>query len=328
VDDVRNLIIIGSGPAGYTAAIYAARADLAPLVFEGSVTAGGALMNTTDVENFPGFPDGVMGPDLMDHLRRQAERFGAELVTDDVTAVDLTGPVKVVTDGAGGEHRARAVVIATGSGYRELGVPHEKQLSGRGVSWCATCDGFFFRDQDIAVVGGGDTAMEEATFLTRFARSVTIVHRRDSLRASKIMQERAFANEKIRFLWDSEVVDVLGENKVSGVRVRNTRTGEESQLDVTGLFVAIGHDPRSELFAQQVRRDDEGYILVDAPTTQTNLAGVFACGDVVDHTYRQAVTAAGTGCAAALDAERYLASLDDEVSTGDPTQVAQAAVAG
>ncbi|HTE72969.1 MAG TPA: thioredoxin-disulfide reductase [Actinomycetes bacterium] len=328
MDDVRNLIIIGSGPAGYTAAIYAARADLAPLVFEGSVTAGGALMNTTDVENFPGFPEGVMGPDLMDHLRRQAERFGAELVTDDVTAVDLTGPVKVVTDGAGGEHRARAVVIATGSGYRELGVPHEKQLSGRGVSWCATCDGFFFRDQDIAVVGGGDTAMEEATFLTRFARSVTIVHRRDSLRASKIMQERAFANDKIRFLWDSEVVDVLGENKVSGVRVRNTRTGEESQLDVTGLFVAIGHDPRSELFAQQVRRDDEGYILVDAPTTQTNLAGVFACGDVVDHTYRQAVTAAGTGCAAALDAERYLASLDDELSTGDPTQVAQAAVAG
>jgi len=328
VDDVRNLIIIGSGPAGYTAAIYAARADLAPLVFEGSVTAGGALMNTTDVENFPGFPEGVMGPDLMDHLRRQAERFGAELVTDDVTAVDLTGPVKVVTDGAGGEHRARAVVIATGSGYRELGVPHEKQLSGRGVSWWATCDGFFFRDQDIAVVGGGDTAMEEATFLTRFARSVTIVHRRDSLRASKIMQERAFANDKIRFLWDSEVVDVLGENKVSGVRVRNTRTGEESQLDVTGLFVAIGHDPRSELFAQQVRRDDEGYILVDAPTTQTNLAGVFACGDVVDHTYRQAVTAAGTGCAAALDAERYLASLDDELSTGDPTQVAQAAVAG
>ena len=328
MDDVRNLIIIGSGPAGYTAAIYAARADLAPLVFEGSVTAGGALMNTTDVENFPGFPEGVMGPDLMDHLRRQAERFGAELVTDDVTAVDLTGPVKVVTDGAGGEHRARAVVIATGSGYRELGVPHEKQLSGRGVSWCATCDGFFFRDQDIAVVGGGDTAMEEATFLTRFARSVTIVHRRDSLRASKIMQERAFANEKIRFLWDSEVVDVLGENKVSGVRVRSTRTGEESELDVTGLFVAIGHDPRSELFAHQVRRDEEGYILVDAPTTQTNLAGVFACGDVVDHTYRQAVTAAGTGCAAALDAERYLASLDDEVATADPTQVAQAAVAG
>ncbi len=328
MDDVRNLIIIGSGPAGYTAAIYAARADLVPLVFEGSVTAGGALMNTTDVENFPGFPDGVMGPDLMDHLRKQAERFGAELVTDDVTAVDLSGPVKVVTDGAGTEHRARAVIIATGSGYRELGVPHEKQLSGRGVSWCATCDGFFFRDQDIAVVGGGDTAMEEATFLTRFARSVTVVHRRDSLRASKIMQERAFANEKIRFLWDSEVVDVLGENKVSGVRVRNTRTGEESELDVTGLFVAIGHDPRSELFAHQVRRDDEGYILVDAPTTHTNIAGVFACGDVVDHTYRQAVTAAGTGCSAALDAERYLTSLEDVATTGDPAQAVQAAVAG
>jgi thioredoxin reductase (NADPH) len=328
VDDVRNLIIIGSGPAGYTAAIYAARADLSPLVFEGSVTAGGALMNTTDVENFPGFPDGVMGPDLMDQLRKQAERFGAELVTDDVTAVDLSGPVKRVTDGAGAEHRARAVIIATGSGYRELGVPHEKQLSGRGVSWCATCDGFFFRDQDIAVVGGGDTAMEEATFLTRFARSVTIVHRRDSLRASKIMQERAFANAKIRFVWDSEVVDVLGENKVSGVRIRNTRTGEESELEVTGLFVAIGHDPRSELFAEQVRRDEEGYILVDAPTTHTNMAGVFACGDVVDHTYRQAVTAAGTGCAAALDAERYLASLDDVTVTGDPAQAVQAAVAG
>ena len=320
VDDVRNLIIIGSGPAGYTAAIYAARADLAPLVFEGSVTAGGALMNTTDVENFPGFPDGIMGPDLMDHLRKQAERFGAELVTDDVTAVDLSGPVKVVTDGAGTQHRARAVIIATGSGYRELGVPHEKQLSGRGVSWCATCDGFFFRDQDIAVVGGGDTAMEEATFLTRFARSVTILHRRDTLRASKIMQERAFANDKIRFQLDSEVVDVLGETKVSGLRIRNTRTGQESQLDVTGLFVAIGHDPRSDLFAHQVRRDDEGYILVDAPTTHTNLAGVFACGDVVDHSYRQAITAAGTGCAAALDAERYLASLapvDDEAGRPD-----------
>ena len=294
--DPRNVIIIGSGPAGYTAAIYAARANLAPLVFEGSVTAGGALMNTTDVENFPGFPDGVMGPDLMDHLRKQAERFGAELVTDDVTAVDLTGEIKVVTDGSGAEHRAQAVIIATGSGYRELGLPNEKRLSGRGVSWCATCDGFFFRDQDIAVVGGGDTAMEEATFLTRFARSVTVVHRRDSLRASKIMQERAFANEKIRFLWNSEVVDVVGETKVAGRHVRNVVTGEESTLDVTGLFVAIGHDPRSELFGGQVRRDDEGYILVDSPSTRTNLAGVFACGDVVDHIYRQAVTAAGTGC--------------------------------
>jgi thioredoxin reductase (NADPH) len=328
VNDVRNVIIIGSGPAGYTAAIYAARADLRPLVFEGSVTAGGALMNTTDVENFPGFPDGVMGPELMDHLRRQAERFGAELVSDDVTAVDLTGDVKVVTDGAGNQHSALSVIIATGSGYRELGLPHEKQLSGHGVSWCATCDGFFFRDQDIAVVGGGDTAMEEATFLTRFARSVTVIHRRDTLRASKIMQERAFANEKIRFLWDTEVVDVLGENKVAGLRVRNTATGDESTLEVTGLFVAIGHDPRSELFAGQVRRDDNGYILVDAPTTHTNLVGVFACGDVVDHVYRQAVTAAGTGCAAALDAERYLTSLEDAITTGDPAHVAQAVIAG
>ena len=325
MDDVRNVIIIGSGPAGYTAAIYAARANLSPLVFEGSVTAGGALMNTTDVENYPGFPEGVMGPDLMDHLRKQAERFGAELVTDDVTAVDLTGEVKVVTDGSGGEHRARAVIIATGSGYRELGLPNEKRLSGRGVSWCATCDGFFFRDQDIVVVGGGDTAMEEATFLTRFARSVTVVHRRDALKASKIMQERAFANEKISFRWNSEVVDVHGENKVDGVTVRDVTTGEETRLDVTGFFVAIGHDPRSELFEHQVRRDEEGYLLVDHPTTRTNLAGVFACGDVVDHTYRQAITAAGTGCAAALDAERYLTSLEDALVTHDPAQVAQAA---
>jgi thioredoxin reductase (NADPH) len=322
VSDPRNVIIIGSGPAGYTAAIYAARANLAPLMFEGSVSAGGALMNTTDVENFPGFPDGIMGPDLMDHLRKQAERFGAELVTDDITEVDLTGPVKVVTDGSGRQHTAHVVIVATGSGYRELGLPNEKRLSGRGVSWCATCDGFFFRDQDIVVVGGGDTAVEEATFLTRFARSVTIVHRRDSLRASKIMQERAFANEKIRFLWDSELVDVQGDVKVSSVTVRNVITGEESTLEVTGLFVAIGHDPRSELFADQLRRDDEGYILVDAPTTRTNLTGVFACGDVVDHVYRQAITAAGTGCAAALDAERYLTSLEDAVLTGDPAQAA------
>jgi thioredoxin reductase (NADPH) len=320
VSDPRNVIIIGSGPAGYTAAIYAARANLAPLVFEGSVTAGGALMNTTDVENFPGFPDGVMGPDLMDHLRKQAERFGAELVTDDVTAVDLTGPIKVVTDGSGNQHTAFVVIVATGSGYRELGVPNEKVLAGHGVSWCATCDGFFFRDQDIVVVGGGDTAMEEATFLTRFARSVTIVHRRDTLRASKIMQERAFANEKISFIWNSEVVDVVGDKKVSGVKIRNVVTDEESTLDAGGLFVAIGHDPRSELFAGQLGRDDEGYLLVEAPTTKTNLAGVFACGDVVDHVYRQAVTAAGTGCAAALDAERYLTSLEDAVLTGDPVQ--------
>ena len=326
MDDVRNVIVIGSGPAGYTAAIYAARADLAPLVFEGSVTAGGALMNTTDVENFPGFPDGVMGPELMDHLRKQAERFGAELVTDDVTAVDLTGEVKVVTDGAGVEHCALSVIIATGSGYRELGLPQEKKLSGRGVSWCATCDGFFFRDQDIAVVGGGDTAMEEATFLTRFARSVTIVHRRDALKASKIMQERAFSNEKIRFRWNSEVTDIEGQDKVAGLTLRDTVTGEESRLDVTGLFVAIGHDPRSELFEHQIRRDEDGYILVDAPSTRTNAVGVFACGDVVDHVYRQAITAAGTGCAAALDAERYLAGLEDALVTGDPAQAVQSSV--
>ena len=323
MSDVRDIIIIGSGPAGYTAAIYAARANLKPLVFEGSVTAGGALMNTTDVENFPGFPDGIMGPDLMDHLRKQAERFGAELVTDDVTAVDLTGEIKTVTDGRGDQHQALAVIIATGSGYRELGLPKEKQLSGRGVSWCATCDGFFFRDKDVVVVGGGDTAMEEATFLTRFATSVTVVHRRSELRASKIMQERAFANEKIRFVWDSEVTDIVGDDKVEAVRLRNVVTGEETTLEASGLFVAIGHDPRSEIFAGQVRRDDEGYILVDAPSTRTNLTGVFASGDVVDHIYRQAVTAAGTGCAAALDAERYLTSLEDAERTGDPAQAVQ-----
>ena len=324
--DVRNVIIIGSGPAGYTAAVYAARANLAPLVFEGAVTAGGALMNTTEVENFPGFPDGVMGPDLMDNLRKQAEKFGAELVADDVTAVDLTGEVKVVTDGSGTTHRARAVIVATGSGYRELGLPNEKRLSGHGVSWCATCDGFFFRDQDIVVVGGGDTAMEEATFLTRFARSVTIVHRRDSLRASKVMQDRAFANDKIRFAWNSEVVDVLGEDKVSGVRLRNVVTGEESTLEVTGLFLAIGHDPRSELFVGQLHRDEEGYLIVDHPSTRTNVPGVFACGDVVDHIYRQAVTAAGTGCQAALDAERFLADLDDAAATGQPSAAAHSSV--
>jgi thioredoxin reductase (NADPH) len=321
-DDVRNVIIIGSGPAGYTAALYAARANLKPVVFEGSVSFGGALMNTTDVENFPGFPDGIMGPELMDCLRKQAERFGAELVTDDVTEVDLTGPVKVVKDQSGTAFRAKAVIIATGSRYRELGLENEMRLSGRGVSWCATCDGFFFRGKDIVVVGGGDSAMEEATFLSRFASSVTVLHRRDQLRASKIMQERAFANEKISFRWNSEVVDILGEDKVSGVRIRDVLTDEESVLDVSGIFVAIGHDPRSDLFAGQVKRDDEGYILVDAPSTRTNVPGVFASGDVVDHTYRQAVTAAGTGCAASLDAERYLASLEDVDKTGDPAQAA------
>jgi thioredoxin reductase (NADPH) len=312
VSDVRNVIIIGSGPAGYTAALYTARASLKPLVFEGAVTAGGALMNTTDVENFPGFQDGIMGPELMDNMRAQAERFGAELVPDDVVAVDLAGDIKTVTDTAGTVHRAKAVIVTTGSQHRKLGLPNEDALSGRGVSWCATCDGFFFKDQDIAVVGGGDTAMEEATFLSRFAKSVTIVHRRDSLRASKAMQERAFADPKIKFAWDSEVAGVHGEQKLSGLTLRNTKTGETSELPVTGLFIAVGHDPRTELFKGQLDLDDEGYLKVSAPSTRTNLTGVFGAGDVVDHTYRQAITAAGTGCSAALDAERFLSALADE----------------
>ena len=311
--EVRDVIIIGSGPAGYTAALYAARARLNPLVFEGSVTSGGALMNTTDVENFPGFPDGVLGPDLMDSLRKQAERFGAELVTDDVTEVDLSATPKVVKAGSD-TFLTRSVIVATGSSYRELGIPGEKRLSGHGVSWCATCDGFFFRDQDIAVVGGGDSALEEATFLTRFARSVTVVHRRDALRASAIMQDRARANPKIRFAWDSVVTEVVGEDRVAGVRLLNTKTGEESFIEVSGIFVAIGHDPRSELFTGQLELDDEGYLVVDQPSTRTKIPGVFAAGDVVDHTYRQAVTAAGSGCAAALDAERWLADQDDQES--------------
>jgi len=306
VTDVRDVIIIGSGPAGYTAALYAARARLSPLVFEGSVSSGGALMNTTEVENFPGFPDGVLGPDLMDAIRKQAERFGAELVPDDVTEVDLLANPKVVRVG-GDTFLARTVIIATGSSYRELGVPGEKRLSGHGVSWCATCDGFFFRDKEIAVVGGGDSAMEEATFLTRFARSVVVIHRRDTLRASKIMQDRAIANPKIRFAWDSEVVEVAGEDRVSQLTLRNVKTGEESTIEVSGMFVAIGHDPRSELFTGILPTNDEGYLLVEQPTTRTAIDGVFAAGDVVDHIYRQAVTAAGTGCAAALDAERWLA---------------------
>ncbi|MDA8321503.1 MAG: thioredoxin-disulfide reductase [Actinomycetota bacterium] len=308
--DVRDVIIIGSGPTGYTAAVYAARARLNPLVFEGSVTAGGALMNTTEVENFPGFPDGILGPDLMDAIRKQAERFGAELIADDVIEADLKADPKVIktTDGV---FYARSVIIATGSSYREVGVPGEKRLSGHGVSWCATCDGFFFRDQDIAVIGGGDSAMEEATFLTRFARSVTIIHRRDTLRASKIMQDRAMADPKIKFAWDSQLVEIVGEDKVTGARIRNTKTGEESVLPVTGVFVAIGHDPRSELFKGQLDCDDEGYLLVEQPTTRTAIPGVFAAGDVVDHIYRQAITAAGSGCAAALDAERWLADQGD-----------------
>jgi thioredoxin reductase (NADPH) len=313
VTEVRDVIIIGSGPAGYTAALYAARARLNPLVFEGSVTSGGALMNTTDVENFPGFPDGVLGPDLMDSLRKQAERFGAELMTDDVTEVDLKATPKVVKAGSD-TFLARSVIVATGSSYRELGIPGEKRLSGHGVSWCATCDGFFFREQDIAVVGGGDSALEEATFLTRFARSVTVVHRRDALRASAIMQDRAMANPKVKFAWDSVVSEVVGEDRVAGIKLRNTKTDEESFLEVSGIFVAIGHDPRSELFTGQLEMDDEGYLVVESPSTRTAIPGVFAAGDVVDHTYRQAVTAAGSGCAAALDAERWLADQDDEAS--------------
>ncbi|EMF52611.1 MULTISPECIES: thioredoxin-disulfide reductase [Streptomyces] len=318
MSDVRNVIIIGSGPAGYTAALYTARASLKPLVFEGAVTAGGALMNTTEVENFPGFRDGIMGPDLMDNMRGQAERFGAELIPDDIVAVDLSGEIKTVTDTAGTVHRAKAVIVTTGSQHRKLGLPNEDALSGRGVSWCATCDGFFFKDQDIAVIGGGDTAMEEATFLSRFAKSVTIVHRRDTLRASKAMQDRAFADPKISFVWDSEVAEIQGDQKLAGLKLRNLKTGETSELPATGLFIAIGHDPRTELFKGQLDLDDEGYLKVAAPSTRTNLTGVFGAGDVVDHTYRQAITAAGTGCSAALDAERYLAALADGDQAAEP----------
>ncbi|HZC70090.1 MAG TPA: thioredoxin-disulfide reductase [Jatrophihabitans sp.] len=304
----RNVIIIGSGPAGYTAALYTARADLQPLVFEGAQY-GGALMTTTDVENYPGFPEGILGPEIMTKFREQAERFGAELVTDDVVSVDLTGPVKTVHT-LDAEYTADAVILAMGSAYRKLGLPREAELSGHGVSWCATCDGFFFRDKDIAVVGGGDTAMEEATFLTRFANSVTVIHRREALRASRIMADRAEANPKIKWVWNSQVVDIHGDTSVTGVRLRDTVTDAERDLDVGGLFIAIGHEPRSELVKGQVDLDAEGYVLTDAGT-RTNLEGVFAAGDLVDHTYRQAVTAAGTGCQAALDAERYLAALAD-----------------
>ncbi|NLW99905.1 MAG: thioredoxin-disulfide reductase [Actinomycetales bacterium] len=307
----RNVIIIGSGPAGYTAAVYAARANLQPLLFEGAVTAGGALMNTTEVENFPGFPDGIMGPDLMLNMRAQAEKFGTEIITDDVTAVSLEGDVKTVTDGAGNTYSASSVILAMGSAYRELGLPDEKRLSGHGVSWCATCDGFFFRDQDIIVVGGGDSAIEEATFLTKFARKVILVHRRDELRASKIMADRAFANDKIEFAWNSEVVALHGEDKLTGVTLRDTVTGATRELEVTGMFVAIGHDPRNELVQGVVDLDAEGYVLCQGRSTLTSVPGVFACGDLVDHTYRQAITAAGSGCAAALDAERYLAHRSD-----------------
>ena len=303
---VHELVIVGSGPAGYTAGVYAARAQLSPVLYEGSVTAGGALMNTTEVENFPGFEHGIMGPDLMDQMRKQALRFGAQLVTDDITEMRLDGDIKTLVDGSGNTLKARAVILAMGSAYKEIGLTNEKRLSGRGVSWCATCDGFFFRDQVIAVVGGGDSAMEEANFLTKFASKVVLIHRRDELRASKIMAERAKANPKIEFLFNTEVIDVLGEDKVSALKLRNTVNGEESTRDFTGLFVAIGHLPRSELVRGQVTTNGEGYVEVEGRSTRTNISGVFACGDLVDHTYRQAITAAGSGCQAALDAERFL----------------------
>jgi thioredoxin reductase (NADPH) len=303
---IRDLVIVGSGPAGYTAAIYASRAQLNPVQYEGSVTAGGALMTTTEVENFPGFVDGVMGPVLMEDMRKQAARFGTELITDDVVEMDLKGDIKTIKDGSGNVVQARAVILATGSAYKHIGLANEDRLSGRGVSWCATCDGFFFRDQTIAVVGGGDSAVEEATFLTKFASKVVLIHRRDSLRASKIMADRALNNPKIEMLWNTEVVDILGEEKVSGLALKNTVTGELSQRDFTGLFVAIGHIPRSELLIGQIDLDNEGYVKVEGRSTRTNLPGVFACGDLVDHTYRQAITAAGSGCQAALDAEKFL----------------------
>ena len=306
-DKVHELVIVGSGPAGYTAGVYAARAQLDPVLYEGSVTAGGALMNTTEVENFPGFKDGIMGPDLMDQMRKQASRFGAQLVTDDITEMKLDSDVKVLTDGSGNTIKARAVILAMGSAYKEIGLKNEKRLSGRGVSWCATCDGFFFKEQVIAVVGGGDSAMEEANFLTKFAKKVVLIHRRDQLRASKIMIERAKANPKIEFLLNTEVIDVLGEDKVTGLKLKNNVTGQESDGDFTGLFVAIGHLPRSELVVGQVKTNAEGYVLVESGSTKTNLSGVFASGDLVDFTYRQAITAAGSGCQAALDAERFLA---------------------
>ena len=306
MSEINDLVIVGSGPAGYTAAIYAARAQLKPIIYEGSVTAGGALMNTTEVENFPGFADGVMGPELMESMRKQVERFDAKIITDDIVEMKLTGDIKELTDGSGNTVKAKAVILAMGSAYKEIGLKNEKRLSGRGVSWCATCDGFFFRDQVIAVVGGGDSAMEEANFLTKFASKVVLIHRRDSFRASKIMIERSSNNPKIEFLFNHEVVDVLGEDKVTGLKLKNTVTGEESSKDFTGLFVAIGHLPRSELVAKQVELNSEGYVQVEGRSTKTKIPGVFACGDLVDFTYRQAITAAGSGCEAALDAERFL----------------------
>ncbi len=306
MSDINQVVIVGSGPAGYTAAIYAGRAQLKPIIYEGSVTAGGALMNTTEVENFPGFATGVMGPELMESMRKQVERFDAKIITDDIIAMKLNGEIKELTDGSGNTVKAKSVILAMGSAYKEIGLPNEKRLSGRGVSWCATCDGFFFRDQVIAVVGGGDSAMEEANFLTKFASKVVLIHRRDKFRASKIMIERAEKNPKIEFLFNHEVIDVLGEEKVSGLKLKNTVTGQEEVKDFTGLFVAIGHLPRSELLVGQVELNADGYVQVEGRSTKTKIPGVFACGDLVDFTYRQAITAAGTGCQAALDAERFL----------------------
>ncbi|RZU66973.1 thioredoxin reductase (NADPH) [Microterricola gilva] len=316
---MRQVIIIGSGPSGYTAAIYAARANLQPLLIASSVEAGGELMNTTDVENFPGFPEGIQGPELMTQMQQQAERFGTEVVYDDVTSLDLSGDIKTVTLGSGETHEALSVIFATGSAYRKLGVDGEEKLSGHGVSWCATCDGFFFREKTIAVVGGGDSAMEEATFLTRFASKVYIIHRKDSLRASKIMQERAFNDPKIEFIWNSEVTAIQGDTALSGVALRDTVTGEASELALDGLFIAIGNDPRTHLIHGQLDLTPEGTIAVAGRSSKTSQSGVFAAGDVIDPSYRQAITAAGSGCVAALDAEHYLASL--------PADLAIAAVA-
>jgi len=306
MSEINEVVIVGSGPAGYTAAIYAGRAQLKPIIYEGSVTAGGALMNTTEVENFPGFATGIMGPELMESMRKQVERFDAKIITDDIVSMKLTGEIKELTDGSGNTVKAKSVILAMGSAYKEIGLPNEKRLSGRGVSWCATCDGFFFRDQVIAVVGGGDSAMEEANFLTKFASKVVLIHRRDKFRASKIMIERAEKNPKIEFLFNHEVIDVLGDEKVSGLKLKNTVTGQEEVKDFTGLFVAIGHLPRSELLVGQVDLNADGYVQVEGRSTKTKIPGVFACGDLVDFTYRQAITAAGTGCEAALDAERFL----------------------
>lgn len=314
-DEIRDVIIVGSGPAGYTAAVYTARANLNPLVIAGSVTAGGELMNTTDVENFPGFPEGIMGPDLMDNMQKQAERFGAEILFDDVTEMNLEGEIKTLSLADGTIYRARAVIVSTGSAYRELGLQDEKRLSGHGVSWCATCDGFFFRDQTIAVIGGGDSAMEEALFLTKFASKVIVVHRRNELRASKIMADRALAHEKIEFIWDSEVIGINGADKVEGLVVKNRTSGEESTVDVTGIFVAIGNDPRVDLVKDQLQLTSEGTIAVEGRTSKTSLPGVFAAGDVIDSTYRQAITAAGSGCAAAQDVEHYLANVSETLAT-------------